>query len=83
MVTKKTAVKKPIKKSVRKTASRKKTAPMRSFHAHKDTMPFISFKLTRQTAYWSTLLLFIVLAQLWILFIQIDIANLTLSLLVE
>jgi len=83
MVTKKTAVKKPIKKAVRKTASRKKQTPMRSFHVHKDPLPFRSFKITRQTAYWSVLLLFIMITQLWILRIQIDIANLTTALLVQ
>jgi len=101
MVTKKTAVKKPIKKTgkklakqvtrktpvakktVRKSTSRKKPAPMRSFHIHKDPLPFRSLKITRQTAYWSVLLLFIMITQLWILRIQIDLANLTNALLLQ
>jgi hypothetical protein len=83
MVTKKTAVKKPIKKAVRKTASRKKQAPMRSFRVYKDPVPFSTFKITRQTAYWSVLLLFVMITQLWILRIQIDLANLTNALLLQ
>lgn len=82
MVAKKTAAKKPIKKSVKKVVSKKhsaskKTPQMKSFRVYKDTKPFTRVGLSRQTLYWIILLAFIVITQLWILKIQMDIANLT------
>lgn len=80
MVAKKTAVKKPVKtvkKVAPKRAASKKTAPMKSFRVYKDSEPFTRARLSRQTLYWTILLAFIVVTQLWILKIQMDIAALT------
>ncbi|MBC7564676.1 hypothetical protein H7100_00375 [Candidatus Saccharibacteria bacterium] len=86
MVAKKTAAKsvakKPTKKPLKKVASKKrsttkKPAEMQSFRVYKDTQPFTRIGFSRQTIYWSILLAFIIVTQLWILKIQLDIANLT------
>jgi hypothetical protein len=82
MVTKKTAKKPPkivkkVKKVTSKHSTSKKPAPMKSFHMYKEEKPFTRLQLSRQTLYWVILLVFIVITQLWILKIQMDIANLT------
>lgn len=89
MVAKKNAAKKTSKtlsasKKLSKGVSKKhfksvpqKTVSMRSFHLYKDTLPFTTTRLTRQTVYWLILLTFIVVTQLWILKLQTDIVNLT------
>jgi hypothetical protein len=82
MVAKKTATKKPSKtiktvKKVTKRTATKKQAPMKSFRIYKDDQPFTKPRVSRQTVYWIILLVFIVITQLWILKIQMDIANLT------
>jgi len=85
MITKKTVAKNPLK-AVKKVASKRvtqKTAPMQSFRVYKDTQPFIQPRLSRQTLYWIILLAFIILTQLWILSIQMDIANLTTLIMAE
>lgn len=76
-VSKKKIVAKPIKKVVRSRKASAKMAPMQSFRLCKDTESFTSVKLTRQTLYWSILVAFIAVTQIWVLKIQIDIANLT------
>jgi len=96
MVAKKTVAKKPAAKKpvarkavakstkvVRKSAASKKAAPMKSFRVYKDSTPFTTFKLTRQTFYWVVLLAFIVVTQLWILKIQMDISTLAAELLIS
>ena len=65
--------KKPVKRT-RKTANEK---PMRSFRVEKDTIPFTSLRLTKQTFYWVTIMAVVIISQLWILQLQLDIANLT------
>lgn len=86
MVAKKTAAKtvakkttkKPIKRGVSKKSSpSKKVVAMRSFRVYKDTEPFTRVGFSKQTVYWTILLTFIIVTQLWILKIQLDIANLT------
>lgn len=76
MVSKKTVTKKPLKKTTHKASVSKKAAPMKSFRVYKDVKPFTTFKITRQTLYWAILLVFIIATQLWILKVQLDIANL-------
>ena len=88
MVAKKTPAKKaPAKKSARKVtnkkATSKKSAPMKSFRVYKDDQSFTTFKVTRQTVYWTILLVFIVITQLWLLKIQMDISDLTNAILAE
>lgn len=73
--------KKPAKKIVAKTKAKtpakkrtsKKVQPLRSFRRSPDPTPFVSFQLTKQTVYWSILLIFILVLALWILNLQIDI----------
>ena len=48
-----------------------------SFKIVKDVRPFLSFKATRQTAFWVILLAVIVILQLWIVKLQLDISVLT------
>lgn len=79
---KKVSTKKPAAKAVAKVVAKKRTIAkkknvMRSFRVYKDNAPFIRVGVTRQTLYWSILLAFIVVIQLWILKIQMDIAELT------
>lgn len=86
--TKKVAAKKVTpSKTVAKKTSRKsaaaKSAPMQSFRVYRQSTPFTTFRLTRQTAYWIVLLAFIVITQLWILKIQMDIATLTNAILTQ
>lgn len=71
------------KRSVTQRSSAKKAAEMQSFRLYKDTQDFGSFRITRQTVYWSILLAVIIVTQLWILKIQMEIAELTNSLLMQ
>jgi hypothetical protein len=65
------------KATKKKVASRKvkKVAPLKSFRLAKETMPFVSFRITDQTVYWSILLILILILFLWILQIQIKISD--------
>jgi hypothetical protein len=73
-----TAKKRPATTSPKKKTTRsKKVAPMQSFRIYKDAPTFTTFRVTRQTLYWTILLLFIIITQLWILKVQLDIAALT------
>ena len=78
---KKTTAKKSIKKTTRKSTPSKKSAEMKSFKLYKDPGPFATFRITRQTIYWSIFLIVIIITQLLILKVQIDISNLTNALL--
>lgn len=78
---KKTTAKKSIKKTTRKSTPSKKPAEMKSFRLCKDPEPFAAFRITKQTIYWSILLIFIIISQLLILKVQLDISNLTNALL--
>lgn len=76
-VTKKSSVKKPIKHVSHKNVTSRKIVAMKSFRLYEDVKPFITVRLTRQTFYWAILLVFVAITQLWILRIQMDIANVT------
>ena len=73
-----------VKTAVKKVASKKSVtpleAPMKSFKLSRDALPFFSVHITKQTIYWSILLIFIMLMQLWILNVQLDIIKITDSL---
>ena len=60
-----------------KKASVKKSAPkqqaVRSFRVSKPETPFLTFSLTRQTAYWLVLGLIFIVFALWITKLQSDI----------
>ena len=81
--TKKTVAKKPLKRVVHKSTAAKRTQKMQSFRVYKEAPPFVTFRITRQTIYWVILIAFVIVTQLWLLKIQMDIADLTNSLLVE
>lgn len=89
--TKKTTVKKTAaKKAPVSKVSAKKSAPvkravsrrtrvaeaMRSFRVYREPVPFTTFKITRQTVYWIVLVAFIIFVQLWIIKLQVEVANL-------
>jgi len=76
-VTKKSNVKVAPKKPGVKKSSAKAPAQMRSFRVAKDPVPFLNFKITLQTIYWTILVLFIIVVQLWIIKTQLDIVTLT------
>lgn len=85
-IVKKTVAKKPTKKLIKKSVFKKvskKPIAMRSFHIYPDVKPFTASKITRQTFYWMVLMAFIIATQLWLLKIQMDIANLTDALLAQ
>ena len=64
------------KKSVKKSSPKKvKNVSLKSFKISPETAPFISFRITDQTVYWSILLILILGLALWILKIQVDISN--------
>lgn len=84
--TKKTTAKKPVVKTTTtkkvvaaKTAPKKvtavkakKVAKVQSFKLSNETGPFVSFRVTEQTVYWSILLIYIMLLVLWISNIQLE-----------
>ena len=77
--TKRTVAKKaPAKKRTVRKSTKARTQKMESFKLYKETLAeFKSFRVTRQTIYWTILLSFIMVTQLWILKIQLDIAEIT------
>ena len=68
-VASKKIVSKP-KKSVAKRSSR-----YESFKTYDSQQPFMSFQVTRQTFYWTALLIFILLVQVWVLRVQLQTAD--------
>lgn len=89
-ITKKTNAKKiigKVKSSVKKTLAKKprakKEKPMRTLRISRNDRPFITTRITKQTVYWSILLIFIMVMQLWILNIQLDVIKLTDSIFVQ
>jgi len=70
------SVKKPVAKAHASTARKKTATPKRYYRSLKaaaPAQPFISFKLTRQTLYWSILVIFILLIQILILEAQYNV----------
>lgn len=57
-------------------AKKKSDTSMHSFRLAKESTPFMSFCITRQTVYWVVLVAFIIFAQLWILSLQVEVASL-------
>lgn len=73
---KKTTVKKAApKKPATKKKPAKKADNYHSFKVSSNEAPFTSFRVTRQTVYWVVLIAFIIFAQLWILKLQIEVAQ--------
>jgi hypothetical protein len=74
MATKKTAPKKKV--AAKKTVARKpKSVAQQSFKVAPEKYPFITFKITDQTVYWSILLILILLLGIWVINIQISISE--------
>lgn len=68
---KKTSVKKVAPK---RTASKKtKKVVVESFKLSPESYPFISFRITDQTVYWSILLIMILVLALWVLRLHVSI----------
>ncbi len=68
-----TAKKKTVKKAAPKKA--KKKVQFKSFKLSNEPAPFISFRVTEQTVYWSILLIMILVLALWVLSIQVNISD--------
>jgi hypothetical protein len=79
-----TTAKKPTSKqstaskkvAVKKQTTKEVVVPkMRSFRVSANNPGFRTFKITRQTVYWVTILSFIIFMQLWILSLQMETSN--------
>lgn len=82
MPTKKATTSRKTKKAAKRVMRTPQSSPptydnMQSFKVYRETPPFLSFHITRQTIYWTVLLLIIVAIQLYILKVQLEIAALT------
>lgn len=66
MVTKK----KPVAKSSKPSKKSAKVQGLRSFKRSPETSPFLTFRITYQTAYWLILCLFILGVGIWIVTIN-------------
>ncbi len=61
-------------KNQRRKLAKKITRPVKTkpFHVAKETNPFLSLYVTRQTIYWSILAVYILVLSVWVLKIQVD-----------
>jgi uncharacterized membrane protein len=82
MATAKKLAKKAVKKVVKKTVSRApvrksnaKVSRVQSFKIAQETLPFLTFKITQQTFYWTVLLIFVLIVQVWVLNVQLSVAD--------
>ncbi len=74
------STKKPVKKVSKKPtkkAAQRSTREYKTLHVSKAKQPFLSFKFTRQTLYWTILVAFVIVMQLWILKAQNDVVQTT------
>jgi hypothetical protein len=71
-----TSAKKPVARKSTAKKNVKKNSAMKSFRVYPNARPFVTFKPTKQTAYWIVLLVLIIVLQLWMLKIQLDIIDL-------
>jgi len=68
----------PAKKATVKKQPKAVAAPaLKSFKLSKNPGPFLSARITRQTVYWSILLIIVLILEIWILNIQLDVIELT------
>ncbi|MDK2899098.1 MAG: hypothetical protein PWQ10_285 [Patescibacteria group bacterium] len=67
---KKSTKKSPAKKKV--SVNCKKEPEFKSFKLSKEQAPFMSFRITKQTVYWTILLIYIMVLVLWITRIQLE-----------
>ena len=76
MATKKTTTKKtPAKKSTVKRKSAKTSAPsvLSSVRLERETRPFMTFSITRETVYWLVLGAVVILFTIWLMRLQMNI----------
>lgn len=66
-----------MQKKRSKKTTRSSSQQMKSFRVAPDTVPFTSMRPTKQTLYWTLLVAVIAFFQIWIIRLQIEIANLT------
>ena len=74
--TKKPVAKKPVTKK-KVTAKKQSVKALQSFKVSQPQQPFFEFKISRQTIYWTILVAFIIVMQLWILKVQLDVMQVT------
>lgn len=55
-----------------KKLSNKKTPKLKSFQVSKSDAPFMTFKITEQTVYWTILLSLITILFIWVINIQFE-----------
>lgn len=68
------------KKTSAKKSRSKAVVAMKSFKLSRNDRPFMTTHITKQTVYWSVLLIYVMLLQIWILNIQLDVIAVTDSL---
>jgi len=61
--------------SPKKASNKLKKTKMKSFELSPDHKPFMSFRVTDQTIYWSILLILVLLLGVWVLNIQINLSD--------
>ena len=71
--TKKTATKTTKRPATKRTTRAKKNEEMRSFRVYKETEPFFSFRVNKQTIYWLVIAVIAIAFTAWILKFQSDI----------
>ena len=64
-----TAKKPTVKK---RTVKKPRKTTVQSFKLNKETVPFVTYKITEQTVYWSILLILILVLALWVLQIPVN-----------
>lgn len=72
---KKSASAKSKPKKVPAKSSKPSNEEYKSFRVSKQKTPFFSFSLTKQTIYWTILLLVILIFGLWIIRLHIEVYN--------
>ncbi len=79
MATRKTTPKKPVARkssSAPKKSSKSSAVTYKTFKVAPDRPPFFTFKFTGQTVIWIVILVALIISQLWIIKLQLDVANL-------
>jgi hypothetical protein len=68
--------KKAVKKKKQSTSvsvkKSKKAPQFETFRMSEENDPFLSFRITDQTIYWSVLLILVLVLSIWILNVQLD-----------
>lgn len=74
-----TAKRTPVKKATpRKAATKRSTKKVENYETFKlstDVPPIMTFKVTKQTVYWVIIMAFVIFFQLWIIKLQVEVAQ--------